>query len=337
MDTIFRATDHPVAERFERWAELVPRVFAPLRLSVAEPDRHRSELRVAELGGTMAYYVASSTSRVERTDRMIRQADPDVVRVALVEHGDVVFGQDVTPRVVEPCRLYVSTSWRPFELSGAVPGGGMNVTRSAVVPFGRLSMPRGQVERLGGVAVPAGGLTDLVTASLRELTTHDFGPADASRLGSVLVDLVAALVAHLLDRTSDLPAQTREQALLAQAEAFIQANLGDPGLTPAAVAAAHHVGLRTMQRLFRRQDRGLADWIRHRRLEACHRDLTDPRLLSQPVHLIGRRWGFTDPSHFSRVFRAAFGSPPGDYREHQTPTSSPCTAQLALAPSGDLP
>ncbi|CCH34945.1 helix-turn-helix domain-containing protein [Actinosynnema sp. NPDC047251] len=319
METIFRATDHPPAERFERWAQLVPTVFAPLRVSVAEPDRHRSELRTAELGGTTVHYLASSASRVERTDRMIRQADPDVVQVWLVERGDLVFSQGVTSRVVEPRRLYVSTGSRPFELSGAMPGGVMAVARSAMVPFGRLPVGRDQVERLGGFLVPEGGLAGLVTASLRELTSHDFGPADASRLGGVLVDLVAALLAHLLDRTSDLPEQTRDQALLAQVEAFVQANLGDPDLTPAAVAAAHHVALRTVQRLFRRRGRGVADWIRHARLEACRRDLADPRLRPQPVRVIGRRWGFEDPSQFNRAFRAAFGMPPGDYREHHAP------------------
>jgi methylphosphotriester-DNA--protein-cysteine methyltransferase len=26
------------------------------------------------------------------------------------------------------------------------------------------------------------------------------------------------------------------------------------------------------------------------------------------------RWGFTDPAHFSRAFRAAYGMPPAEYR-----------------------
>lgn len=31
--------------------------------------------------------------------------------------------------------------------------------------------------------------------------------------------------------------------------------------------------------------------------------------LSRPA-----RWGFTDPAHFSRAFRAAYGMPPAEYR-----------------------
>ncbi|MFJ9775705.1 helix-turn-helix domain-containing protein [Kitasatospora sp. NPDC101157] len=34
----------------------------------------------------------------------------------------------------------------------------------------------------------------------------------------------------------------------------------------------------------------------------------------RPVGAIGRRWGFADSAVFSRVFKAAYGMPPGEYR-----------------------
>ena len=30
--------------------------------------------------------------------------------------------------------------------------------------------------------------------------------------------------------------------------------------------------------------------------------------------VVGARWGFADPAHFSRVFKAAYGMPPGVFR-----------------------
>ncbi|GAA2788117.1 hypothetical protein GCM10010470_23340 [Saccharopolyspora taberi] len=57
-------------------------------------------------------------------------------------------------------------------------------------------------------------------------------------------------------------------------------------------------------------------WIRQRRLERCRRDLTNPHLRQRPVHAIAARWGFTDPAHFSRIFRAAYGLSPSDYRHN---------------------
>ncbi|MEV0798410.1 helix-turn-helix domain-containing protein [Kribbella sp. NPDC050281] len=43
-------------------------------------------------------------------------------------------------------------------------------------------------------------------------------------------------------------------------------------------------------------------------------DLLDPALRSLPVGAIGARWGFANPSHFSRLFSSTFGVPPVELR-----------------------
>ena len=53
----------------------------------------------------------------------------------------------------------------------------------------------------------------------------------------------------------------RRHALLTTVQAFIQQHLGDPELSPAAVAAAHHISLRSLHQLFHDEgsDRGGLD------------------------------------------------------------------------------
>jgi AraC-like DNA-binding protein len=58
----------------------------------------------------------------------------------------------------------------------------------------------------------------------------------------------------------------------------------------------------------------VAGWIRERRLERCRRALLDPALRHWSVSAIAAHWGFVDAAHFSRVFRAAYGLPPAEYR-----------------------
>ena len=72
--------------------------------------------------------------------------------------------------------------------------------------------------------------------------------------------------------------------------------------------------MRYLYKLFEHRPSGVAAWIRERRLERCRRDLLDPALRTQPVSTIAARWGLTDPAHFSRAFRAAYGVPPAEYR-----------------------
>ncbi|MBR7673979.1 helix-turn-helix domain-containing protein, partial [Streptomyces daliensis] len=148
--------------------------------------------------------------------------------------------------------------------------------------------------------------------------TDDPPSADAARLADVTTGLLATWLAHTLrvDRSPDQ--EPPHEALRARIHAFIERHLADPGLSPRTVAAAHKISVSYLYKLFNSHGTPVAAWIRHRRLEHCRRDLADPRLASLPVHAIATRWGFTHHAHFSRVFRAAYGIPPQELRQHCT-------------------
>lgn len=95
---------------------------------------------------------------------------------------------------------------------------------------------------------------------------------------------------------------------------FIDQHLADAELTPAGIAAAQHMSVRSLQRLFARHKLTVAGWVRAQRLARCRSDLADPRLCQLPVQHIAARWGFTAAAHFSRSFRAAYGITPNEFR-----------------------
>jgi AraC-like DNA-binding protein len=111
--------------------------------------------------------------------------------------------------------------------------------------------------------------------------------------------------------------------LVGRIHAFIERRLGDPDLSPAAIAAAHHVSRRYLYKLFETQPTGVAGHIRRRRLERCRRDLLDPALRARPVNAIAARWGMPDPAHFSRSFRSAYRISPAEYRTTMAKAPSP--------------
>jgi AraC-like DNA-binding protein len=114
-----------------------------------------------------------------------------------------------------------------------------------------------------------------------------------------------------------------DQNLLARIQGYIQQRLGDRGLSPRTIAAAHHISVRTLHRMFQGDGGGtVAAWVRARRLERCRHDLLDPRLRSWSVRAIAARWGFGDNAHFSRAFRAAYGTSPQTCREAHTVTTT---------------
>ncbi|GAA2782859.1 hypothetical protein GCM10010521_71870 [Streptomyces rameus] len=103
--------------------------------------------------------------------------------------------------------------------------------------------------------------------------------------------------------------------LLRDIMAFIEDHLADAGLSPASIAAAHHISVRYLHHLFQRDRRTVGTYVRQRRLERCRADLADPALVGRGVGQVGRRWGFRDPAVFSRAFKSAYGVTPGAYRK----------------------
>ena len=68
------------------------------------------------------------------------------------------------------------------------------------------------------------------------------------------------------------------------------------------------------QKLFEAEGTTVTEWIRRRRLVHCTRELTDRRFVSEPISTIAARWGLVDASHFSKVFRTAYGMSPREFR-----------------------
>lgn len=107
---------------------------------------------------------------------------------------------------------------------------------------------------------------------------HDrLGPADRVRLGHTAIDLAAAVIAQHAEHTSSLPPETRRQALFHEITRFITLHLGDPGLKPAAIAAAHFISTRYLHRVFQCNGTTVNGFIRQARISRCRRDLADPR------------------------------------------------------------
>jgi len=192
---------------------------------------------------------------------------------------------------------------------------------AVMFPRALLPLRPDEVAQLTAVRIPGDqGTAALVSSLARQAAGRldDYDPAEGARLGTAMVDLLTVALAARLDRDRSVEPDTYQRALLLCVHAFIEQRLGDPRLSPATVAAAHHVSVPYLYKLFETEQTGVAGWIRRRRLERCRRDLLDPALRSRPVSAIAARWGMLNAAHFSRSFRAAYGVPPVEYRQLTT-------------------
>ncbi|MFG2919680.1 helix-turn-helix domain-containing protein [Kitasatospora sp. NPDC048298] len=176
-------------------------------------------------------------------------------------------------------------------------------------------------------------LADFLLSLDRQAAT--LGPAEAARLGSIVADLTAVWIACELDAVNTLPQESRQQALVESVRAFIRHHLHDPGLTPATIAAAHHIPVSYLNRLFTRHSDGrtVAAFVRDQRLKKACRDLADPALRALPVQAVAARCGIPRASDFGRAFKAAYGLSPHEYRNAHT-AGTPSEGVPAVPGSG---
>ncbi|MFF4129010.1 helix-turn-helix domain-containing protein [Microbispora rosea] len=131
----------------------------------------------------------------------------------------------------------------------------------------------------------------------------------AEALTAISLELIAAACAHQLEASASLSPESRRQALLSLIHNFIRQRLSDPDLMPDTIAAAHHISVRHLYKIFQEQGTTVAAWIRRCRIEQCHRDLADIRKRSLPIQTIARPLG---ASPMPRTL-AALSAPPMVY------------------------
>ncbi|MBZ3901281.1 MULTISPECIES: helix-turn-helix domain-containing protein [Streptomyces] len=326
IGTVFRSEDVPAGDRFDFWRELLGATRASETISAYSAD-FRAELRLMELGPVTVWPASFLPSRYRRDQRMVRRSDPELYHLTLLLDGALTLEHAGRYDTFGPRDLHLADSSRPYDIR-SVDCRGAAVIRGVGVDFPKalLPLPPDRVRELLGRGLPGkeglgGLLADFLTGLDRQ--AESLRPSDAPRLGTVVLDLLSAWFAHALEAEAALSPETRLHALTRRIRAFIRQNLHDPELTPPVIAAAHHISLSYLHRVFRQQTQGetVAAWIRARRLEGAARDLADPALRATPIHVVGARWGMPRASDFTRAFRTAYGLTPREYRLRALPES----------------
>jgi AraC-like DNA-binding protein len=310
--------DLPPGDRFAWWSEQVARDTAPYVHRSPHTADFRAMITLAELGPVQLSVLTFPEVSATRTAALIRRSDPEHYGLSLIAVNPMWIGQRDRHSKVNAGELLLYDTSQPSD-AHAQPGASLGKMLILHFPKAALPLRPARLECLLARRLAAGGgmnaiLASYLTSLASALERNEVSEPEATRLGMVAFDLATAALAALSGDQDRLPPETRRQALLSQVEAFIEHNLDDPGLTPAAVAARHHISVGYLHRLFQPREMTVAAWIRHLRLEHCRADLCDPRQRGRPVHAIGARWGFPRPAEFNRTFRAAYGMPPGDYR-----------------------
>ncbi len=139
--------------------------------------------------------------------------------------------------------------------------------------------------------------------------------AQAPLLAARIIDAVGAVL-----RPGDFA--PGDDSLSLAMKDHVKANLADLSLGADSLRSTFYCSRSSLYRLFQ-ADGGVAAYMRDQRLLRCFDELTQPATADTSIFTIATRWGFENPSHFNRLFKAKFGFPPSVVATHHRDLSTP--------------
>jgi AraC-like DNA-binding protein len=271
-----------------------------------------ASIEVAAFGPAEIVQIHGTDLAVRRTERRVKRFE-DMPYVAIaVPRREAAFTQGGHSAVVRAGQAFVVDRSVPCEL-GWAGGGDSTAFQAPYQEFGlSLELIRAAAGRLSSSPLSAVVADHLVRLG-RDADVLS-GDSSAAEIGVSTVRMIRALLISAVGddgRARDAKGETLLLIILA----YARQHLTELDLTPLRIARAHNISLRHLYTLCRAGDIRIAEWIFEQRLAGARLELQDPRLGSRTIELTARRWGFVDPTHFGRRFRAAYGVSPREFKQ----------------------
>jgi AraC-like DNA-binding protein len=316
MQIHFSTDEAPPEERLGFWRERFGRLAYVFTPGEGPDDAFRAQARGAVAGGFALLEVETSLERRRRTeaDSALDKTDAVLVRrfrrPAVWRAGPRSAPVDLT---FEPGDICVSAGEWPFE--EVSPGGAafliLIVPREALSPL----IPGGRILRPFKLAAgaPLGSLLGAALEAARAQT-----PLLPDTLTEAVLRHLCGLLALACSASaedSEQPPDSARSAQLAAVKRHVEANLTNPDLSPAGVAAACGVSLRQLHRLFEPSGTSFARYVLRQRLIRCRDAIAGAMGTGRSVIDVAYGWGFNSMATFYRAFAGEFGAAPAALRE----------------------
>lgn len=329
MSVVLEAGSIPPQDREEVIRDAIWQGVLPVEIDWHQPPEAIDVVCRLAVAGPLNFSSArSSTNSLRRTPSLARREHEERVFLAIQVAGTTRLEQDGRQVRLQRGEMVVYDSRRPYTLHNT----GTTELHYFQVPRTALALPDPALAAVVGrrIAPDTNPLAAVVSSFLASLGGSDLlaRPDAADLVAEPSIGLVRALVLAHGDGTLRED-RAVDDALVLRVRHYVREHLRERDLTPVRIAREQHVSLRHLYATLERAGIGLRDSIQRQRLEECRRDLRDPASAHLAVSSVGSRWGFVDPSHFGRVFRATYGQTPNEWRRAGRPGEGPTSAAAA--------
>lgn len=304
MQTAIATNQLPPEVRLREWQAFLRKVCGKLEFEPRDVDHFSGEIGFFGLAEFPCKSIGGSEGRMLMSRCAAQQAGPAMYYFILQLEGACTFRQGTNEVALAPDEATLIDGSRSWEFDYS------NGWRQLAVHIpARILHARSRYRPLRVVErIPPEGyarvLSSLLVAGAQQSASID------PRSAQVFSDQIVSGIAHLVAMDDEIQPEHATQFQgdrLLSVQALISQHLADPNLTVDGAATLAGLSSRQLQRLFQASGVTFGDWLRQQRLEQCYFELARTNDLDISITDVAFRWGFSDMSHFSRVFRSRFG------------------------------
>ena len=326
MAVIITTPDAPPGDRFEFWRETIARAALQFRMEPMERLPH-GKIRIVTAGGLALMRIEGAlASRYVRTRVEIARSQGPFNFLHLQLNGDCLLRSGEQRSVLTVGDAFVADPLREFDMNFAAPD-----KRSLVVRFRKEALSA-RVGRPDLVPCAVLRRDQPIARLLSSYLINGLEVADGvtPEAGALFEEQATELLAQALRESwAELPEPSLalREGLFVRARRLIKLRFGDPDLGPEALARELGVSARFLQRVFAERGETVMKRVFAERIgragellcaaDAAHRSVTD----------IAFACGFSDSSHFGRVFAKQMAMTPTEWRRRRGSNTTALTAK----------
>lgn len=300
------------AERFSYWREIVTNKILCLDIKrVSAESPFSGSIKLNRIGELQFAFVQSVPQIADRSSRQISMSTEDTSFLCFATSGQQKLTSNSFEKVLNPGDWVMLHNLLPYRWS--FPGShtqlNLKIPNSKIVGWANL-------ENLDSIPYFSGksGVGKIVFETVCSIWNEVERIGKQISLG--LEDLIVELLANILTETIPEKRNLLSSQYLRRMEikSFIKDHLQNPDLSAGFIAESFRISKRYLYSLFEDEDMTIGSYIRVLRLVKCKRDIENPLLNDRTISEICFFWGFSDFSHFSKLFKKQFGISPRDCR-----------------------
>lgn len=302
----------PVRERLAAWRKAYVETFVPCQIESNSDEPFWSELASRAIGPVTVGSVAGSPKICHReqsaADRCI-----DGLTIEMIWRGGKTCTQEQRSSETNVGEAFVFYNRLPSAEVSRV----ATEIRSIKIPDAAVRGRLGETARFAGVKLSSqipelrilanyvqslDCAGDLAEASVREM------------VGGHIIDLVVAALARIDGKENPGDLHCLKAARLAAIRRLVEGAFSEPTFDTRHAAQRLGISERYIQKLFEETGVTFSDYVAERRLRDARDKLLDRRRHDMKIQDIAWSAGFSDISHFNRLFRRRFGEKPSALR-----------------------